>query len=85
MEPNPREAVLIWLDRQQEAMIDLLREIVNIDSGSYNKAGVDAVGRVLRAYLERRGIACETIPDATFGDCMRALVPGAGAATGPSC
>jgi hypothetical protein len=35
-------------------MIALLREIVNIDSGSYNKAGVDAVGRVLRRPVHRR-------------------------------
>ena len=27
-------------------MIELLRDLVNIDSGSYDKAGVDAVGRV---------------------------------------
>jgi glutamate carboxypeptidase len=72
-------AVLAWLDQQEPAMIDLLRAIVNIDSGSYNKTGVDAVGAVLRAYLEKNGVACEVIPNETFGDCMRALVSGQGA------
>ena len=73
-----KEAVLGWLDGQHEAMIDLLREAVNIDSGSYNKAGVDAVGRVFQAHLEASGIACETIPSDTYGDCLRALVGAAG-------
>src|SRR5690606_20915436 len=30
------DQILAWLDGQREAMTDLLREIVNIDSGSYN-------------------------------------------------
>lgn len=77
--PNSREAILNWLDQQQDGMIDLLRRIVNIDSGSYNKAGVDAVGAVLREHLTRSGIACEIIPHSTFGDCMRAVLSGTGA------
>src|SRR3954453_1277832 len=60
-------------------MIDLLRRIVNIDSGSYNKAGVDAVGAELRENLARSGIACEIIPHPRFGDCMRAVIRGTGA------
>ena len=67
--------ILSWLDGQREAMTDLLREIVNIDSGSYNKAGVDAVGAVLQRHLAEHGIASERIPDERFGDCIRALIP----------
>jgi glutamate carboxypeptidase len=72
------DEVLSWLDGQHEAMIELLRDAVNIDSGSYNKAGVDAVGKVFEDYLARTGIACERVPDDTFGDCIRAVVSGAG-------
>ena len=36
-----------WLADQRESMIALLAEAVNIDSGSGDKAGVDAVGRAL--------------------------------------
>ena len=36
--------VLHWLDGQEGAMLALLAELVNIDSGSYDKPGVDAVG-----------------------------------------
>ena len=38
--------ITAWIASQQQAMIDLLRETVDIDSGSYNKAGIDAVGNV---------------------------------------
>ena len=70
-----------WLATQQAAMLDLLREIVNIDSGSYNKPGIDAVGAVLQRFLEGHGIAVQRIPQSCHGDCLRAVV-GTEAATG---
>ncbi len=71
-------AILEYLAAQRDAMIALLAELVNIDSGSYNKAGVDAVGARLRTHLETHGVACETISNATYGDCLRARVGGGG-------
>jgi glutamate carboxypeptidase len=65
--------VLQWLDRSHDAMVELLREIVNIDSGSYHKAGVDAVVSALRGHLEKEGVFCELHPDTTYGNCMRAV------------
>jgi glutamate carboxypeptidase len=73
-----KDEVLSWLDGQHEAMIELLRDAVNIDSGSYNKAGVDAVGKVFEDHLAGSGIPCEWVPDDTFGDCIRAVVSGTG-------
>ena len=55
------KAVVEWLGGQKGAMLNLLEDIVNIDGGSYDKAGVDAVGVRLRKFLEDQGIACETI------------------------
>ena len=69
--------ILGWLDGQREAMTALLGDLVNIDSGSYNKAGVDAVGKRIEAHFAAIGIPTERIPDEKFGDCIRALVPGA--------
>ena len=69
------EAIIDWLGMQQDAMIALLRKIVNIDSGSYNKPGIDAVGDVLRAFLTEHGVAIEAIPQQRHGDCLRAIVP----------
>jgi glutamate carboxypeptidase len=70
------KAVVDWLGGQQGAMLSLLEDIVNIDGGSYDKAGVDAVGVRLRAFLEEQGIACETIANENFGDALRATVGG---------
>ncbi len=74
--------ILSWLDGQREAMTELLREVVNIDSGSYNKAGVDAVGAVFERHLAERGIPTERVPHGTYGDCIRALVPASGPGAG---
>ncbi|MBX6424913.1 MAG: M20 family metallopeptidase [Variibacter sp.] len=76
------KAVLDWLADQRGAMLALLETLVNTDSGSYDKAGVDKVGAHLRSFLESHGIPCETIPNARFGDALRATVTnGAGAAS----
>ena len=58
-------------------MLALLETLVNTDSGSYDKAGVDAVGAHIRAFLDGHGIATEVTPDTTFGDAISATV-GAG-------
>jgi glutamate carboxypeptidase len=64
-------------------MVALLADLVNIDSGSYDKCGVDAVGDRLRAWLEAAGISCETFPNDVFGDCMEARIPGSGSGNRP--
>jgi glutamate carboxypeptidase len=64
-----------WLATQQDAMIALLREMVNTDSGSYNKPGIDAVGAVVRRFLATQNIPVETIAQQKHGDCLRAAVP----------
>src|SRR2546429_9371759 len=70
------KAVVEWLGGQKGAMLKLLEEIVNIDGGSYNKAGVDAFGARLRRFLEEPEIACATIENEKFGDSLRATVGG---------
>lgn len=67
--------ILGWLDEQREAMTALLGELVSIDSGSYNKAGVDAVGEAIERYLSDVGIDSERVRHGAFGDCIRAVVP----------
>src|SRR5262249_58521526 len=67
--------VTAWLAGQQDAMVALLREMVDIDSGSYNKPGIDAVGDVVRRFMARHDIPVETIARQKHGDCLRALAP----------
>lgn len=78
MTPSRNEQeILDWLAGERGAMLALLADLVNTDSGSYDKAGVDAVGARLRGFLEGEGIACETLPNGCFGDVLRAGI-GAG-------
>jgi len=71
--------VLDWLAAKEEPMRALLERLVNIDSGSYNKAGVDDVGAAICAFLESHGVTLEVIPHDRFGNAIRAVVgtPGA--------
>jgi len=74
---TPQErTILDWLAAQRPAMLALLEALVNIDSGSHHKPGVDAVGARLRDVLETHGIVHDVIPDDRFGDALRASVGG---------
>jgi glutamate carboxypeptidase len=70
--------ITTWLASQRQAMTDLLRDMVDTDSGSYNKPGIDAVGAVVERFLAGQGIPVERVPRSRHGDCLRALVAGAG-------
>ena len=70
---NERQ-ILDWLAGQRGAMLALLETLVNTDSGSADKAGVDAVGDHIRTFLTDQGIASEAIPDSKFGDAISATV-----------
>lgn len=78
--PAASDALLDWLASQQQAMADLLRDIVNIDSGSGHEAGVKQVAARLRGRLESAGIAVETVQEPGWGECLLAQVPGSGPA-----
>jgi glutamate carboxypeptidase len=68
------QAILDWLSGQRAAMLALLEILVNTDSGSYDKAGVDAVGDHIRRFLGDNGIASEATPGDKFGDAISATV-----------
>lgn len=63
-----------WLATQQGAMIGLLRELVDTDSGSYNKPGIDAVGAAIERFFASQGIPTERVTQSKHGDCIRAMV-----------
>ncbi|HZQ63552.1 MAG TPA: M20 family metallopeptidase, partial [Casimicrobiaceae bacterium] len=74
---SAEKTVIAALAESGDAMLELLRRLVNIDSGSYDKAGVDAVQAVLRDHLAATGISAKVHPDETYGNCMTALVKAA--------
>ena len=57
-----------FLQSQEAAMLKLLEELVNIDSGSMNKKGIDQVGLVLRARYEELGFVVDTVEEVTQGN-----------------
>jgi glutamate carboxypeptidase len=74
---NDGKDLMAWLDQQQQPMLDLLEQIVNIDSNSYDLEGVDAVGDAIKAHLEASGIETEIVPRPDASYCLLAKV-GAG-------
>ena len=64
-----------WLASRKEGMVALLRELVDTDSGSYDKAGVDRAGEVVARFHKANGLKVEIVPDSRFGDAVRARLP----------
>lgn len=60
-----------FINSQQDQMVDLLKELVNIDSGSYDKAGVDQVADVLIQRYKALGFTVEVFPNETLGNNYR--------------
>jgi glutamate carboxypeptidase len=73
-------ALVDFLEARREAFIADLGGLVGIDCGTTNKAGVDAVGEIMRGHLERTGFAVEVLPVERFGDCLVGRVRGTGTA-----
>jgi glutamate carboxypeptidase len=68
---NAKEAEITeWLASQQEAMLSLLGDAVNIDSGSYDKAGVDAVGDLFIDFFSQNGLLTSRESHERFGDAI---------------
>jgi len=67
--------IAAWLATQHDAMVAMLREMVDIDSGSYNKLGIDAVGAVVQRFMDSQNIPIEVVRQQKHGDCLRAAVP----------
>jgi glutamate carboxypeptidase len=67
--------ITTWLATQHDAMVALLREMVDIDSGSNNKLGIDAVGAVVQRFMAAQNIPVEILSQQNHGDCLRAVVP----------
>jgi glutamate carboxypeptidase len=67
-----------WLQSQQPRMLALLEELVNTDSGSYDKVGVDRVSQRIAGFFAEEGIDGEVFAKPTAGDVRRFRVGGAG-------
>jgi glutamate carboxypeptidase len=79
---SPEDQIVAWLGGQQAAMLAELEAMVNIDGGSYDKAGVDAVGARVSAFFAQHDVKVETLAQQKHGDCLRAVVDASGGAGG---
>lgn len=64
------------LDAAATEQLRFLERLVNIDSGTYNKVGVDEVGAVLAAGLRELGFTVSTHPQRELGDHVVGHKPG---------
>jgi glutamate carboxypeptidase len=68
---TPQEAKITdWLAAQKEAMLALLGEVVNLDSGSYDKPGVDAVGARFIRFFREQEMPTSVEPHERFGNAI---------------
>ncbi len=65
----------------QPAYLEDLASLVNIDCGSYTKAGVDEAGRWTARFLERLGASVVRHPGGDLGDTIVGTIRGGSAAT----
>lgn len=66
------------IDQKEDEMLEFLKKIVNIDSGTYNKTGVDQIGNVLGERLEALDFIVKRSPQKEFGDHISGRKPGTG-------
>jgi glutamate carboxypeptidase len=72
------EPIVAFLEGRLDAHLDDLRTLVGIDSGSYDKAGVDEVNDWLEERLKALGFSVERHLQTEFGDDLLATLPGKG-------
>jgi len=72
------KALLEYIDSKENEMLELLERLVNIDCGSYDKAGVDQVGDILAERLVALDFDVQRDPQKEFGDHVIGSKPGAG-------
>ena len=64
------------VEEELPAFLEDLSSLVNVDCGSYTKAGVDQVGRWTGRFLERLGATVEFRPDEALGDTVVGTIDG---------
>lgn len=69
------QALIDWLAGREAAMTALLRDLVDTDSGTHDKAGVDAAGAALEAFWRAHGLTTSRSARDGFGDILFADLP----------
>ncbi|MDT8902595.1 M20 family metallopeptidase [Anaeroselena agilis] len=67
---NQKHAAFQFVDDHREEMLALWREVVTLESGPHEKAGIDAVGARFRQVLEEAGATCRVVEFAQAGNML---------------
>jgi glutamate carboxypeptidase len=70
--------LVAYVDTKEAEILAFLERIVNIDSGTHDKAGVDQVGNILADKLQELGFEVEKVPQTQYGDHLIARKQGRG-------
>ena len=62
-----KEIIMEYIDQHNADMIHRLQHIVDIDSGSYTKAGIDRVGEIMAGWLREIGMDVQVIYQDNLG------------------
>ena len=65
-----------WLCKREAEMLALLERLVNIDSGTYLKEGVNQIANIIVPKLHELGFEVEQLPQTDFGDHLLARKEG---------
>ena len=57
-----------FLNTHHQAMLTLLEKMVRIQSGTYNKTGVDRVGRLIMSEFQAHAVSCRAVEQESFGN-----------------
>lgn len=58
----------MYLEEKEAEMLQLLEKLVNIDSGSYVKHGIDSIGEILKGEYEKLGFEVQVHPQQEYGN-----------------
>jgi glutamate carboxypeptidase len=70
------ERICQWIADHRDDLFACLEVLVNTDSNSHDKAGVDRVGEIMAGHLRRIGCHVERHAREKVGDCLVATLPG---------
>ena len=68
MKQEARKIIADYVDSHRDEMLSLWEELVNMESGSQNKAGIDAVAERLQQVLAAEGAAAKIVGIARIKD-----------------
>ncbi|HEV2305703.1 MAG TPA: M20 family metallopeptidase [Candidatus Acidoferrales bacterium] len=68
----PMRDLHLWLQRREPHSLRLLKQLVEIESPTYDKAAVDRMGRAVAAEWRRRAARVRTVPNRERGAHVRA-------------